>query len=186
MWRKFVCRPSILKRAACIFADGLGHEACRRRMALGALPRRSTMVTCFSCRRYVVNYAVSDNAGPRLVIPIWLGEGTRPVSNRHGIFAVKTRRREVQMIDQCANPKCRKPLRYFREGIIYAYQIPLGGPHDNGPVGHRQEHYWLCGPCSQTILEGQKAGKRSGLWPPSTLRNWPTSPALSSAMPSAS
>jgi hypothetical protein len=90
------------------------------------------------------------------------------------------------MIDQCANPKCCKPLQYFREGIIYAYQIPAGGSHDNGLVGHRQEHYWLCGPCSQTILEGQKAGKRSGLWPPSTLRNWPTSPALSSAVLGAS
>jgi hypothetical protein len=54
------------------------------------------------------------------------------------------------MVDRCANPDCRKPLHYLREGAIYLFEGPAKGPED--PNNHQIEHYWLCGECSATYL----------------------------------
>jgi hypothetical protein len=55
------------------------------------------------------------------------------------------------MVNRCANPKCGKPLHYLREGRIFIFDMP----DPNAPEGtrnNRREHFWLCGPCSQTLL----------------------------------
>jgi hypothetical protein len=56
------------------------------------------------------------------------------------------------MLDQCANPKCAKPLRYLREGRIFVFDaLPAGSDGSRRQV-HRLEHYWLCGSCSETLF----------------------------------
>lgn len=55
------------------------------------------------------------------------------------------------MVNSCANPNCGKPLHYLREGRIFIFDMP----DPNAPKGTRnshREHFWLCGPCSQTLL----------------------------------
>ncbi|MBW4027475.1 hypothetical protein [Acidipila rosea] len=57
------------------------------------------------------------------------------------------------MVNNCANPKCSKPLHYLREGRIFVFDVMDGrvaaGP--DGKMKRRLEHYWLCGTCSQTM-----------------------------------
>jgi hypothetical protein len=49
------------------------------------------------------------------------------------------------VVSWCANPDCRRELRYFREGKIYAFLM-------SPAVGHRRlEHFWLCGECCKTM-----------------------------------
>jgi len=57
------------------------------------------------------------------------------------------------MVDRCANPNCSKLLRYLREGRIFAFDMadPRGAVI-SGRIAHRQEQYWLCGDCSQTLV----------------------------------
>jgi hypothetical protein len=51
----------------------------------------------------------------------------------------------IVMVSWCANPDCRRELRYFREGKIYAFlMLPATG-------NRRLEHFWLCGECSKTM-----------------------------------
>ena len=58
------------------------------------------------------------------------------------------------MVNQCANPVCAKPLHYLREGRIFVFDMPdqtavvapLGGRT------RRLQHFWLCGPCSETMV----------------------------------
>jgi hypothetical protein len=54
------------------------------------------------------------------------------------------------MLDRCANPQCAKPLRYLREGRIFVFDS-LPSNSNSGP-GHKLEHFWLCGECSQTMV----------------------------------
>jgi hypothetical protein len=49
------------------------------------------------------------------------------------------------MVSQCANPDCRRELRYLREGKIYAFAMSAG----NGRKS--LEHFWLCGECSKSM-----------------------------------
>jgi hypothetical protein len=57
----------------------------------------------------------------------------------------------VFVINQCANPKCSKLLRYLREGRIFAFDMPdPRGPVISGRIARRREHYWLCGDCTQS------------------------------------
>jgi hypothetical protein len=50
------------------------------------------------------------------------------------------------MVSQCANPGCRRELRYLRDGKIYQFVVsPKTG-------GRRLEHFWLCGECSKTMI----------------------------------
>ena len=53
------------------------------------------------------------------------------------------------MVNNCANPKCAKPLHYLREGRIFVFDAETS---DGAESRHRMEHYWLCGVCSQTML----------------------------------
>ena len=53
------------------------------------------------------------------------------------------------MVNNCANPKCAKPLHYLREGRIFVFDVETS---DGAESRHRMEHYWLCGVCSQTML----------------------------------
>jgi hypothetical protein len=50
------------------------------------------------------------------------------------------------MISQCANPDCRRELRYLRDGKIYQFVLsPKTG-------STRLEHFWLCGECFKTMI----------------------------------
>ena len=73
------------------------------------------------------------------------------------------------MVSKCANPACSTPFHYLREGKIFRVEVevprPLVSQNDprtaNGSknpflVGARKpmlklEHFWLCGPCSQSM-----------------------------------
>jgi hypothetical protein len=49
------------------------------------------------------------------------------------------------MVSNCANPGCRKPLHYLREGRVFLFNAATG----RGDKAHRPlEHYWLCGECA--------------------------------------
>jgi hypothetical protein len=52
---------------------------------------------------------------------------------------------ESLMVSQCANPDCRRELRYLRDGKIYAFATSSG----NGSKS--LEHFWLCGECSKSM-----------------------------------
>lgn len=71
------------------------------------------------------------------------------------------------MVNNCANPKCAKPLHYLREGRIYVFDAEEDG---DGQV-HRMNHYWLCGVCAQTMrLEKTAQGVRIVLKPGFRMR----------------
>ena len=70
------------------------------------------------------------------------------------------------MVSKCANPACSTPFHYLREGKIFRMEVEATPPTDktglpNGNispflVGSRKpmlklEHFWLCGPCSQSM-----------------------------------
>jgi hypothetical protein len=48
------------------------------------------------------------------------------------------------MVNFCFNSECRKELRYLSEGRVVRV---VHGDGDNA----RMEHFWLCGPCSETF-----------------------------------
>jgi hypothetical protein len=58
------------------------------------------------------------------------------------------------MVNQCANPSCGKPLHYLREGRIFVFDLPDPDVPVPTPGGHsrRLQHFWLCGPCSETMV----------------------------------
>lgn len=66
------------------------------------------------------------------------------------------------MVNNCANPRCAKPLHYLREGRIFVFDVL-----DNSGPGEKRtrhlEHYWLCGECSQHYLVVRKDGAGSGV-----------------------
>ncbi|PYX96097.1 MAG: hypothetical protein DMG64_06520 [Acidobacteria bacterium] len=78
------------------------------------------------------------------------------------------------MVSKCANPACSTPFHYLREGKIFRVEVevtPPGGisalssqPKNEIPNGNKNpflvssrkpmlkaEHFWLCGPCSQSM-----------------------------------
>ena len=68
------------------------------------------------------------------------------------------------MVNNCANPKCAKPLHYLREGRVFVFDAEI----DSDKPIHRMEHFWLCGTCSQTMrlektVQGVKVVMKSGL-----------------------
>jgi hypothetical protein len=68
------------------------------------------------------------------------------------------------MVNNCANPKCAKPLHYLREGRIFVFDAEI----DSDKPIHRMEHFWLCGACSQTMrlektVQGVQVVMKSGL-----------------------
>jgi uncharacterized protein YcsI (UPF0317 family) len=61
------------------------------------------------------------------------------------------------MVNQCANPKCGKPLHYLREGRIFVFDLPDPNVSVPAPGGRarRLQHFWLCGQCSETMVMEQ-------------------------------
>jgi len=47
------------------------------------------------------------------------------------------------MIDICFNPKCRRELRYLRDGRVVRV---IHGTGEDAAI----EHFWLCGTCYET------------------------------------
>jgi hypothetical protein len=57
------------------------------------------------------------------------------------------------MMNNCANPRCAKPLHYLREGRVFVFDMSGNAEVGNGEKrSHRLEHYWLCGECSQKFM----------------------------------
>jgi hypothetical protein len=52
------------------------------------------------------------------------------------------------MVSCCANPACRKPLHYLREGKIFLFSVHRSREPQDFAVP-RLEHFWLCGTCSR-------------------------------------
>jgi hypothetical protein len=50
------------------------------------------------------------------------------------------------MVSYCANPDCRRELRYLRDGKIYQFVL------SSKTGSKRLEHFWLCGECSKTMI----------------------------------
>jgi hypothetical protein len=50
------------------------------------------------------------------------------------------------MVSYCANPHCRRELRYLRDGKIYQFVL------SSKTGSKRLEHFWLCGECSKTMI----------------------------------
>lgn len=66
------------------------------------------------------------------------------------------------MLSKCANPECSTPLHYLREGKVF--KVDIDGPMlvaGKRPAA-RVEHFWLCGPCSEssTLTFDAKDGVR--------------------------
>lgn len=61
------------------------------------------------------------------------------------------------MVSNCANPGCGKPLHYLREGRIYVFDASLGAAARREKRERHLEHYWLCGPCAETLILVQDA-----------------------------
>lgn len=69
------------------------------------------------------------------------------------------------MIDRCFNPKCRRELRYLRDGRVVRV---IHGKGEDAAV----EHFWLCGTCYETydfafptsggVTIAEKSGERLG------------------------
>ncbi len=59
------------------------------------------------------------------------------------------------MLQKCANPGCASQYRYFREGVLFEFQVdientyyPLTSP---APRGAKREIFWLCDDCSSRL-----------------------------------
>lgn len=61
------------------------------------------------------------------------------------------------MVGQCANPRCRKPLHYLRDGRIFIFDV-VDSATEGGRRTHHLDHYWLCGNCSRTMMIRQEGG----------------------------
>lgn len=61
------------------------------------------------------------------------------------------------MFSECANPACRAEFDYRHGHFFRFHKRPLDdGEPDNT---HSVEHFWLCGPCSETYcLEQPRSG----------------------------
>jgi hypothetical protein len=96
------------------------------------------------------------------------------------------------MMNNCANPKCAKPLHYLREGRVFVFDVQnraaAGG---DAEMSHHLEHFWLCGQCSLQFQVEHEYGTGVRLVPrrmarmralPDTLeeRKKVTTPALAS------
>ena len=70
------------------------------------------------------------------------------------------------MVEKCANPECSKPF-YYGQGRLYFSPKPLAGksPPANS---HGVEHFWLCGPCSESFTFGLRPGSGVGITPRAT------------------
>jgi hypothetical protein len=67
------------------------------------------------------------------------------------------------MVNNCANPRCAKPLHYLREGRIFVFDVLDSASVLNGKNTRHLEHYWLCGACSEQFLVERNDGTDSGV-----------------------
>lgn len=56
------------------------------------------------------------------------------------------------MVDNCANPKCDKPLHYLRDGRVFVFEVAGASLGPDGKRSRALQHYWLCGDCSHSLL----------------------------------
>ncbi len=66
------------------------------------------------------------------------------------------------MLSKCANPACETTLHYLRDGKVFQVEMSRPVPIDQRKPLRRVEHFWLCGPCSetQTLTFDQEYGVR--------------------------
>ncbi len=76
------------------------------------------------------------------------------------------------MVNNCANPECAKPLHYLREGRVFVFDVQDQSVKSNGEKGHRLEHYWLCGACSQQFMVQREGEKGVRLVPRLSVRKY--------------
>jgi hypothetical protein len=55
------------------------------------------------------------------------------------------------MVNNCANPKCSKPLHYLRDGRVFVFEVAGARLGPDGKRTRHLEHYWLCGDCSPSM-----------------------------------
>ncbi|PYX80986.1 MAG: hypothetical protein DMG70_21410 [Acidobacteria bacterium] len=66
------------------------------------------------------------------------------------------------MVSNCANPACATPLRYFRDGRLYQFEVKSLEKSGANPAALEDEvtpkrksrhiwHFWLCGRCSPKL-----------------------------------
>ncbi len=56
------------------------------------------------------------------------------------------------MVNNCANPKCNKPLHYLRDGRVFVFDVASARTGADGKRLRHLEHYWLCGDCSPSMI----------------------------------
>ncbi len=56
------------------------------------------------------------------------------------------------MVNNCANPKCNKPLHYLRDGRVFVFEVASARIGADGKRLRHIEHYWLCGDCSPSMI----------------------------------
>jgi hypothetical protein len=84
------------------------------------------------------------------------------------------------MVSNCANPNCKKPLHYLREGKVFLFSRK-NSSKQNSKTLQVMEHYWLCGKCANEwtlamdaehgvqLLERKRRRFRAGFRPPSAV-----------------
>lgn len=53
------------------------------------------------------------------------------------------------MLNHCANPNCKKPLHYLRDGKVFLFSRKNSSKQNSKPPFQLLEHYWLCGKCTR-------------------------------------
>jgi hypothetical protein len=66
------------------------------------------------------------------------------------------------MLSKCANPTCTTRLHYLREGKVFKIEsetnlLLVNGRSKKAP--RSIEHFWLCGPCSETLTLVTEEGR---------------------------
>lgn len=56
--------------------------------------------------------------------------------------------RSYYMVNTCANPECRKILRYLRDGVVYLFSNQQTSDAKAKTL-QPTEHFWLCGSCAE-------------------------------------
>src|ERR1700722_12007681 len=80
------------------------------------------------------------------------------------LFSVDNQCEENHMINNCANPRCAKPLHSLREGRIFVFHLPNSARTAAREKGsHHLEHFWLCGECAQQFLVERKGEMEHGV-----------------------
>jgi hypothetical protein len=75
------------------------------------------------------------------------------------------------MVNNCANPRCNKPLHYLRDGRIFVFEVMGDTVGSDGKRSRHLEHYWLCGDCAPTMILERDADAGVQLMPKPILRN---------------